>query len=52
VYSTRGNRPYSKTFKDGKYRVKVRWEWRYWNAKTGKPCAWRGDTVTNSVRVR
>jgi hypothetical protein len=51
VYSTTGDR-YSKKFKKGTYRVKVRYEYRYWNAQTKTYGAWHGLSVTKTVRLR
>ncbi len=41
VYSTTGDRE-SKKFKKGTYRVKVRYEYRYWNAQTKTYSGWHG----------
>lgn len=51
VYSTMGDR-YSKRFKKGTYRVKVRYEYRYWNAQTKTYSAWHGLSVTKTLRLR
>lgn len=51
VYSTAGDRE-SKKFTKGTYRVKVRYEYRYWNAQTKTYGAWRGLSVTKTVRLR
>jgi hypothetical protein len=50
VYSTRGDR-YGKSFGKGTYRVKVRYQYRYWKASARKFGKWRNITKVKTIRI-
>jgi len=51
VYATTGDRE-SKRFKKGKYRVKVRYAYRYWDSDTGRYGRWNTMKTTKIIRIR